>query len=145
MSVIDVKTENGQNEKKKAIYRTCRAVEKELVTRARPYSGVGADDVDKIDIAYRVVADHIRTLSFAINDGSCPGKAGKHQSGSNASRVEATCTRRILKKSLPKKRPALARDWELRNLEELPKSSKGVYYAARRHLIYRILLDFLWI
>ncbi|XP_030526755.1 alanine--tRNA ligase [Rhodamnia argentea] len=48
------------------------------VTGARPYSGkVGADDVDKVDMAYRVVADHIRTLSFAIADGSCPGNEGR--------------------------------------------------------------------
>ncbi|KAI3702975.1 hypothetical protein L6452_28729 [Arctium lappa] len=47
-------------------------------TGARPYSGkVGSDDVDGIDMAYRVVADHIRTLSFAIADGSCPGNEGR--------------------------------------------------------------------
>jgi alanyl-tRNA synthetase len=47
-------------------------------TGARPYSGkVGADDEDNIDMAYRVVADHIRTLSFAIADGSCPGNEGR--------------------------------------------------------------------
>ncbi|GMN47972.1 hypothetical protein TIFTF001_017146 [Ficus carica] len=47
-------------------------------TGARPYSGkVGSDDVDNVDMAYRVVADHIRTLSFAIADGSCPGNEGR--------------------------------------------------------------------
>lgn len=44
-------------------------------TGAQPYAGrVGRDDVDGVDMAYRVVADHIRTLSFAIADGSRPGK-----------------------------------------------------------------------
>ncbi|KAL2933762.1 Alanine--tRNA ligase [Bienertia sinuspersici] len=47
-------------------------------TGARPYSGkVGAEDPDKVDMAYRVVADHIRTLSFAIADGACPGNEGR--------------------------------------------------------------------
>ncbi|KAF7801233.1 alanine--tRNA ligase isoform X2 [Senna tora] len=47
-------------------------------TGAQPYSGkVGSEDVDKVDMAYRVVADHIRTLSFAIADGSRPGNEGR--------------------------------------------------------------------
>ena len=42
---------------------------------AQSYSGkVGPYDLDRVDMAFRVVADHIRTLSFAIADGSCPGK-----------------------------------------------------------------------
>ncbi|CAL9218365.1 unnamed protein product [Arabidopsis halleri] len=47
-------------------------------TGARPYSGkVGPEDDDRVDMAYRVVADHIRTLSFAIADGSRPGNEGR--------------------------------------------------------------------
>jgi alanyl-tRNA synthetase len=49
------------------------------ITGAQPYGGrVGADDVDTRDMAYRVVADHIRTLSFAINDGAVPGAVGRN-------------------------------------------------------------------
>jgi alanyl-tRNA synthetase len=48
-------------------------------TGARPYSGkVGNEDTDNIDMAYRVIADHIRTLTFAITDGALPGNEGRN-------------------------------------------------------------------
>jgi alanyl-tRNA synthetase len=47
-------------------------------TGTRPYTGkVGAEDVDKIDMAYRVVADHIRTLVMSISDGGRPDNIGR--------------------------------------------------------------------
>ncbi|ORX99184.1 alanyl-tRNA synthetase [Basidiobolus meristosporus CBS 931.73] len=48
------------------------------LTGARPYTGkLGAEDVDGIDMAYRVIADHIRTLTFAISDGGVPSNEGR--------------------------------------------------------------------
>lgn len=45
---------------------------------ARPYTGkFGAEDVDGVDTAYRVVADHVRTLSFALSDGGVPNNVGR--------------------------------------------------------------------
>ena len=47
-------------------------------TGTRPYSGlVGKEDIDGIDMAYRVVADHIRTLTFALSDGGVPSNEGR--------------------------------------------------------------------
>ena len=38
---------------------------------------VGAEDKDGIDMAYRVVADHVRTLTMAITDGGKPDNTGR--------------------------------------------------------------------
>ncbi|KAF3688223.1 Alanine--tRNA ligase, mitochondrial [Channa argus] len=46
-------------------------------SKVGPYSGrTGADDHGMVDTAYRVVADHIRTLSVCIADGVYPGMSG---------------------------------------------------------------------
>ena len=48
------------------------------VTGAREYRGkFGDEDPDGIDTAYRVVADHVRLLTFAIADGGVPDKDGR--------------------------------------------------------------------
>ena len=43
-------------------------------TGARPYGGVLED---LTDTAYRVIADHIRTLTFSLTDGAVPGSKGR--------------------------------------------------------------------
>ncbi|XP_013876050.1 alanine--tRNA ligase, cytoplasmic [Austrofundulus limnaeus] len=47
-------------------------------TGARSYTGkVGPDDVDGIDMAYRVLADHARTITIALSDGGRPDNTGR--------------------------------------------------------------------
>nr|XP_033796834.1 alanine--tRNA ligase, cytoplasmic [Geotrypetes seraphini]XP_033796836.1 alanine--tRNA ligase, cytoplasmic [Geotrypetes seraphini] len=47
-------------------------------TGARPYLGkVGAEDADGIDMAYRVLADHARTITIALADGGRPDNTGR--------------------------------------------------------------------
>ncbi|KAH3902867.1 probable alanine--tRNA ligase [Saccharomycodes ludwigii] len=48
------------------------------ITGARSYTGkFGEEDVDGIDTAYRVLADHVRTLTFALADGGVPNNEGR--------------------------------------------------------------------
>jgi alanyl-tRNA synthetase len=50
----------------------------EKLTGARSYSGkLGAADRDQVDMAYRVIADHIRTLTIAVTDGAMPSNVGR--------------------------------------------------------------------
>ncbi|MEO1717889.1 MAG: alanine--tRNA ligase, partial [Planctomycetota bacterium] len=44
----------------------------------RPYGGkLGDEDPERVDMAYRVIADHIRTLVVAITDGAVPSNEGR--------------------------------------------------------------------
>jgi len=48
------------------------------VTKARTYTDkYGKDDADGVDTAYRVVADHIRLLTFSMADGAVPNNDGR--------------------------------------------------------------------
>ena len=48
------------------------------ITGARLYGGkFGEEDKDGIDTAYRVIADHVRLLTFAITDGGIPNNVGR--------------------------------------------------------------------
>uniref|UniRef100_A0A0K8RGA6 Alanine--tRNA ligase n=1 Tax=Ixodes ricinus TaxID=34613 RepID=A0A0K8RGA6_IXORI len=47
-------------------------------TGVRPYQGRGGkEDTDGIDMAYRVLADHSRTLTIALSDGGRPDNVGR--------------------------------------------------------------------
>ncbi|QQE11859.1 alanine--tRNA ligase [Planctomycetota bacterium] len=52
-----------------------KAIQK--VTGAKPYDGTGETLSNPTDIAYRVIADHIRTLTFSLADGAHCGNDGR--------------------------------------------------------------------
>jgi alanyl-tRNA synthetase len=74
VSILQNKTSNYDTDVFMPIFE---AIQKK--TGIRPYTGkVGKEDVDHVDMAYRVVADHIRTLTIAITDGAQPGNDGRN-------------------------------------------------------------------
>src|SRR5690606_31355636 len=46
--------------------------------RTMPSSRQLSDPQEKVDVAFRVIADHLRTLSFSITDGILPGNKDRN-------------------------------------------------------------------
>lgn len=73
VSVLQDKSSNYDTDVFTPIFRTIQ-----IITGAREYQGLfGTNDLDGVDTAYRVVADHVRTLMFAISDGVVPNNEGR--------------------------------------------------------------------
>ncbi len=61
------------------IFRRLEELSGKKYTSTLPSPGTnGATEQEKIDVAFRVIADHIRTLSFAIADGIQPGNTDRN-------------------------------------------------------------------
>ena len=73
VSVLQDKSSNYDTDVFSPVFERIREV-----TGAREYKGkFGKDDPDGIDTAYRVVADHLRMLTFSISDGAAPNNEGR--------------------------------------------------------------------
>ena len=73
VSVLQNKSSNYDTDVFTPLFETIQKA-----TGAREYRGkFGDEDPDGIDTAYRVVADHVRTLTFAISDGAPPNNEGR--------------------------------------------------------------------
>lgn len=73
VSVLQDRSSNYDTDVFTPLFKTIQEI-----TGARDYRGAfGAEDADGIDTAYRVVADHVRTLTFAIADGGVPNNVGR--------------------------------------------------------------------
>jgi alanyl-tRNA synthetase len=60
------------------IFRTLEKLSGKTYSDIYPGEGVEQSDALKEAIAFRVIADHIRTLSFSIADGILPGNTGRN-------------------------------------------------------------------
>lgn len=73
VSILQDKSSNYDTDVFSPIFRKL-----EELSKVGPYEGkLGEDDSTLKDTAYRAVADHIRTLSFALADGAVPNNEGR--------------------------------------------------------------------
>ncbi|EFJ48362.1 hypothetical protein VOLCADRAFT_120886 [Volvox carteri f. nagariensis] len=105
------------------------------VTGARTYTDkIGKEDADGVDMAYRVVADHIRTLSFSIADGARPGNEGRDY-----------VLRRILRRAVRYGRETLgAKEGFFAGLVDVVVANFGGFFpelVKQRDTIYSVLRE----
>ncbi|HWD19001.1 MAG TPA: alanine--tRNA ligase [Verrucomicrobiae bacterium] len=88
-----------------------------------PAPGAAPTEQEKIDIAFRVIGDHIRTLSFSIADGILPGNTDRNY-----------VLRRILRRAVRYGRTLGFRDPFFHKLVEVLADTMGdVFPEIRRH------------
>jgi len=72
-----VKISNYETDVFRPIFDELEKLTGEKYTSTLPASAQNLSEQEKIDVAFRVIADHIRTLSFSIADGIQPGNEGR--------------------------------------------------------------------
>jgi alanyl-tRNA synthetase len=69
---------NYESDVFRQIFQTISDLSGRSYRRTLPASRSNLSEQEKIDVAFRVIADHIRTLSFAIADGIVPGNTDRN-------------------------------------------------------------------
>ena len=100
------------------------------LTNSPPYTGLlGSDDINKKDTAYRIIADHIRTLVFAITDGAIPSAQGR-----------GYVLRRILRRAVYYGKQYLnAKDGFFHKLTDIVIEKFGSYYTELKKDPHRVI------